>query len=196
MKALLVNGSPRRNGNTDMMLDALREHLENGGAVVERFQLGGEALRGCAACGECGRRLDRRCAIDEDVMNALIEKMIDSHAVVIGTPTYFGNVSTEVKALIDRAGLVGMVNRRMFRRKIGAAVVAVRRAGSVEAFHAVNNFFHLNQMIIPGSGYWTVGYGLRPGEVAGDSEGLSTLGALAANILWLGEKIGEGGGTP
>ncbi len=87
---------------------------------------------------------------------------------------------------------MGMVNRRMFRRKIGAAVVAVRRAGSVEAFHAINNFFHLNQMIIPGSGYWTVGYGLRPGEVAGDAEAMSTLGALADNIAWLGEMTLSG----
>lgn len=186
MKALLVNGSPRKNGNTDMMLDALREHLERGGVEVVRFQLGGNALRGCAACGECGRKLDRRCVIDDDVINDLIGLMEESSAVVIGSPTYFGSVTTEVKALMDRAGLVGMVNRRMFRRKIGAAVVAVRRAGAVEVFHTVNNFFHLNQMIIPGSGYWTVGYGLRPGEVAGDAEAMSTLGALAENIIWLG----------
>ena len=189
MKVLLINGSPRRNGNTDMMLDALREHLENGGAQAERFQLGGVAVRGCSACGLCGKRQNGKCAIDDDVINETIKKIVESDAVVIGSPTYFGNVSTEVKAFIDRAGLVGMVNRRMFRRKIGAAVVAVRRAGSVEAFHAINNFFHLNQMIIPGSGYWTVGYGSRPGEVAGDAEAMSTLGALAANILWLGEKL-------
>ncbi len=192
MKALLINGSPRKNGNTDMMLDALREHLEKAGVEVERVQLGGCAVRGCAACGECGRKLDGRCVIDDDIINDIIEKMVDSHAVVMGSPTYFGNVSTEIKALIDRAGLVGMVNRRMFRRKIGAAVVAVRRAGSVEAFHAINNFFHLNQMIIPGSGYWTVGYGLRPGEVAGDAEAMSTLGALADNIAWLGEMTLSG----
>lgn len=189
MKALLINGSPRRNGNTDMMLDALREHLEKGGAEVERYQLGGVAVRGCAACGLCGKRQDGKCAIDDDIINEVISKILESDAVIIGSPTYFGSVSAEVKALIDRAGLVGMVNRRMFRRKIGAAVVAVRRAGSVEAFHTINNFFHLNQMIIPGSGYWTVGYGLRPGEVAGDAEAMSTIGALSANIIWLGEKI-------
>ncbi len=189
MKALLINGSPRRNGNTDMMLDALREHLEHGGVDVERYQLGGVAVRGCAACGLCGKRQDGKCAIDDDVINEVIQKIMESNAVVIGSPTYFGNVTTEIKALIDRAGLVGMVNRRMFRRKIGAAVVAVRRAGSVEAFHAINNFFHLNQFIIPGSGYWTVGYGLRPGEVAGDAEAMSTIGALAANMIWLGDKI-------
>jgi len=189
MKALLINGSPRKNGNTDMMLDALREHLERGGAEVGRVQLGGSPVRGCAACGACGRELNRKCVIDDDLINDIIIRMLEADAVVIGSPTYFGSVSTEVKAFIDRVGLVGMVNRRMFRRKIGAAVVAVRRAGAVETFHTINNLFHLNQMIIPGSGYWTVGYGLRPGEVAGDAEAMSTIGALAENILWLGQKI-------
>ena len=143
MKALLINGSPRKNGNTDMMLDALREKLEEGGIDVERVQLGGVAVRGCAACMMCSTNLDRRCAVDDDIINVIIEKMLDSDAIVIGSPTYFGNVTTEVKALIDRAGLVGMVNDRMFRRKIGAALVAVRRAGGVEAFHLINNLFHL-----------------------------------------------------
>jgi len=189
MKALLINGSPRKNGNTDMMLDALREKLSEGGIEVERVQLGGMAVRGCAACMMCSTNLDSRCAVDDDIMNVIIEKMIDSDAVVIGSPTYFGNVTTEVKALIDRAGLVGMVNGRMFRRKIGAAVVAVRRAGGVEAFHLINNLFHLNQMIIPGSGYWTVGYGMRPGEVAGDKEAMNTISSLAENMIWLLEKI-------
>ena len=107
MKALLINGSPRRNGNTDMMLDALREHLEHGGVDVERYQLGGVAVRGCAACGLCGKRQDGKCAIDDDVINEVIQKIMESNAVVIGSPTYFGNVTTEIKALIDRAGLVG-----------------------------------------------------------------------------------------
>ena len=189
MKALLINGSPRTSGNTDMMLDALREKLEKGGAEVTRIQLGGQAVRGCAACMQCGKNRDGLCVIDSDMINDVIREMMETDAVIIGSPTYFGNVTTEVKALIDRAGLVGMVNGRMFRRKIGAAVVAVRRGGSVEAFHSLNNLFHLNQMIIPGSGYWTIGYGLRPGEVAGDAEAMSTLDALADNILWLGEKI-------
>lgn len=189
MKVLLINGSPRESGNTDMMLDALREKFETAGAEVRRMQLGGEPVRGCTACMVCGKKRNGRCAVDSDIMNDVIKAMTDSDAVVIGSPTYFGNVTTEVKALIDRAGLVGMVNGRMFRRKIGAAVVAVRRGGSVEAFHALNNLFHLNQMIIPGSGYWTIGYGLRPGEVAGDAEAMSTLDALADNILWLGDRL-------
>jgi multimeric flavodoxin WrbA len=189
MKALLINGSPRKNGNTDMMLDALREKLASGGIEIERIQLGGMAVRGCSACAMCGKNLDRRCAMDDDIMNVIIEKMLDSDAVIIGSPTFFGNVTTEVKALIDRAGLVGMVNGGMFRLKIGAAVVAVRRAGGVEAFNSINNLFHLSQMIIPGSGYWTVGYGLRPGEVARDIEAMKTISNLAASIIWLFEKL-------
>lgn len=191
MKALLINGSPRKNGNTDMMLDALKEKLEEGGVEVERVQLGGTGIRGCTACMMCAKNHDGRCAVDDDILNVIIGKMMESDAVIVGTPTYFGNVSTEVKAFIDRAGLVGMVNGMQFKRKIGAAVVAVRRAGGVEAFHSVNNLFHLNQMIIPGSGYWTIGHGLRPGEVAGDEEAMGNIKNLGENILWLLEKMSQ-----
>ncbi len=189
MKTLLINGSPRENGNTFYMLNVLREKLTSGGVEVEIYQLGGKAVKGCAACLMCAKNTDKRCIIKADPVNEIIEKILESDAVVIGSPTYFGNVTTEVKALIDRAGLVGMVNGGLFKHKIGAAVVAVRRAGSVEAFHAINNLFHLNQMIIPGSGYWTVGYGLKPGEVAEDAEAMKTLSNLAENMLWLMEKM-------
>ena len=189
MKTLLINGSPREKGNTFYMLNVLGEKLADGGSDVELFQLGGKALKGCAACLMCAKNTDARCVIKADPVNEIIGKMVEADAVIIGSPTYFGNVTTEIKALIDRAGLVGMVNNGLFKRKIGAAVVAVRRAGSVEAFHAINNLFHLNQMIIPGSGYWTVGYGLKPGEVSEDAEAMKVLSNLAENILWLMEKM-------
>ncbi len=189
MKALLINGSPREKGNTSFMLGKIREKLETAEVEVEMYQLGGKSIKGCAACLMCARNTDSRCIIKADPVNEIIEKILDCDALVIGSPTYFGNVSMEVKALIDRVGLVGMVNNGIFKRKIGAAVVAVRRAGSVEAFHAINNLFHLNQMIIPGSGYWTVGYGFKSEEVAGDAEAMKTLSNLADNMIWLLEKM-------
>lgn len=189
MKALFINGSPRKNGNTAFMLKKVQEKLKKGGIEVEMYQLGGKTVKGCMACLMCSKNKNSRCVIDTDPVNEIIERMIEADAVIIGSPTYFGNVSTEVKALIDRVGLVGMGNNGIFKRKIGAAVVAVRRAGSVEAFHAINNLFHLNQMIIPGSGYWTIGCGLAPEEVAADEEAMRTLSTLADNMLWLLDKI-------
>jgi len=189
VKALFINGSPRKNGNTAFMLNKVLKKLEKSGIEVEVYQLGGKAIRGCMACMMCAKKQDSRCIVKSDSLNEIIEKMLESDAVVIGSPTYFGNVSTEVKALIDRAGLVGMVNNGIFKHKIGAGVVAVRRGGSVEAFHSINNLFHLNQMIIPGSGYWTIGYGLAPEDVASDEESMRTLANLADNMIWLLDKI-------
>ena len=110
--------------------------------------------------------------------------MIDADGIILGTPTYFSNVSTEIKALIDRAGLVAIANDQMFKRKVGAAVVAVRRAGATDAFDAINKLFLINQMIIPGSVYWNMGFGLQRGAVAEDEEGLKIMKTLGENIAW------------
>jgi len=109
--------------------------------------------------------------------------------VILGSPTYFANVSTEMKALIDRAGLVAIANDRMFSRKVGAAVVAVRRAGAVHVFNSINHFFFINCMTVPGSVYWNLGIGLQPGEVEGDEEGIGTMKTLGENMVWLLKKL-------
>jgi multimeric flavodoxin WrbA len=116
--------------------------------------------------------------------------MLEADGIIIGSPTYFANVSTEVKALIDRAGLVAIANGHMLKRKVGVAVVAVRRAGATDAFDAINKFFLINQMIVPGSVYWNLGLGLGEKEVKNDEEGLNTMRILGENMAWLLRKIG------
>jgi multimeric flavodoxin WrbA len=123
------------------------------------------------------------------MINDCIEKMLDADGVILGSPTYFSNVSTELKALIDRAGLVAKANGDMFRRKVGAAVVAVRRAGANHVFSSINFFFGINQMIIPGSSYWNLGVGLDKGDVQNDEEGLQTLKTLGENMAWVLKKL-------
>lgn len=189
MKVLAINGSPRQNGNTAMLIDTVLDELQKEGIETERVQLGGKKIRGCTACMKCFENQDRRCVIGTDVLNELVEKMLDADGIVIGSPTYFANVSTEVKALIDRAGLVAIANGRMLQRKVGAAVVAVRRAGATNAFDAINKFFLINQMIVPGSVYWNLGIGLGEGEVEGDEEGMKTMRALGENMAWLLKRI-------
>ena len=122
-------------------------------------------------------------------MNEYIQKMIDANGIIIGSPTYFASLTSETKALIDRAGYVTRGNGNLLKRKIGAAVVSVRRAGALNVFQAINNFFLINEMIVPGSNYWNLAIGGAPGEVTSDQEGLDTMDRLAENIVWLLKKI-------
>ncbi len=191
MKVVAFNGSPRRNGNTSILLDAVVAELKKAGVETELVQLGGRKIHGCIACYKCFEKKDGRCAVDNDVLNEFLGKMVEADGIIIGSPTYFANVTTEVKALIDRAGLVSIANGRTLARKVGAAVVAVRRAGAVTTFDAINKFFLINRMIVPGSVYWNLGIGLGEGEVEGDDEGMETMRALGENMAWLLGKIGE-----
>lgn len=146
-------------------------------------------MHGCLACMKCYENQDKRCALENDQMNDWIQKMIDADAIIIGSPTYFADVSSEVKALIDRAGLVSLVNGSLLSRKAGAAVVAVRRGGAIHAFDTINHFFGINSMITVGSSYWNMGLGGQPGEVKNDAEGIATMKTLGNNMAWLVKRI-------
>ena len=190
MKVVAINGSPRKNGNTAMLIDTVLAELKKEGIETEQIQLGGKKIHGCTACKKCFENQNRLCSIDNDILNAIVNKMLEADGIIIGSPTYFANVSTEVKALIDRAGLVAIANGHMLKRKVGVAVVAVRRAGATDAFDAINKFFLINQMIVPGSVYWNLGLGLGEKEVKNDEEGLNTMRILGENMAWLLRKIG------
>jgi multimeric flavodoxin WrbA len=127
--------------------------------------------------------------LDKDVVNDCIEKMIQADGIILGSPTYFADLTPELKALIDRAGFVAKANKDLFRHKVGAAVVAVRRAGAVHAFDSINHFFLISQMVIPGSSYWNIGMGREEGEVNTDMEGLQTMKVLGQNMAWLLKKL-------
>jgi multimeric flavodoxin WrbA len=189
MKVVAFNGSARKNGNTAILINYVLRELEQEGIETELVQLAGEKIRGCLACMKCFENKDQRCSVTNDVLNACIEKMIAADGIILGSPTYFANVSTELKALIDRAGMTSIANDRMFKRKVGAAVVAVRRGGAIHVFNSINHFFFIGQMIVPGSIYWNMGFGLDKGEVEKDDEGISTMKGLGENMAWLLKKI-------
>ena len=189
MKVIAINGSPRKDGNTAMLIETVFTELRQEGIETERVQLGGRKIHGCTACMKCFKSQNKRCAIDNDILNELVARMIEADGIIIGSPTYFANVSSEVKALIDRAGLVAIANGHMLKRKAGAAVVAVRRAGATNVFDAINKFFFINQMIVPGSVYWNLGVGLAENEVKDDAEGLTTMKILGENMAWLLRKL-------
>ena len=188
MKVIAFNGSARRNGNTAILIREVFSELQEEGIDTEMVQLAGKTIRGCTACGKCFDNQNKRCAIDNDFANECIEKMVAADGIILASPTYFADVTAEIKALIDRAGYVAKANSDMLKRKIGAAVVAVRRAGAIHAFDTINHFFLISQMIVPGSSYWNIGIGRAIGDVEQDKEGLETMRTLGRNMAWLLKK--------
>ncbi|AEB66940.1 MAG: flavodoxin family protein [Methanothrix soehngenii] len=188
MKVIAFNGSPRRDGNTATLLAAVLRELESQGIETELVHLIG-TLAGCKACFKCKEMKNGRCIQDKDMINQCIEKMAAADGIIIGSPTHFADLTPETKALIDRAGFVAMANGYMFKRKVGAAVVAVRRAGAIHVFDSINHLFLISQMIIAGSSYWNIGMGLEERDVERDQEGLATMRTLGQNMGWLLKKI-------
>jgi multimeric flavodoxin WrbA len=185
MKALAINGSPRKGGNTEILLRKILEPLAAAGHKTDYVQVGGTRIRGCTACGACGRLKNKRCVIEDDIFNLAFAKMLDADAIGIGSPVYFADVTAETKALIDRAGRVARTNGGLLGRKIGAAAVAARRGGAIHAVDAINHLFLANQMLVPGSTYWNFGLGRDPGDVLADEEGLANMQDLGEQIAWL-----------
>jgi multimeric flavodoxin WrbA len=187
MKVVAFNGSPRAKGNTAQSLKIVLAEIEIAGIKTEFVQLGGRKVFGCLACMKCWENQDGRCARTDDKMNSYIEKMQEADGILIGSPTYFSNVTSEVKALIDRCGYVSMANGGgMLRGKVGAGVVAVGRAGATFTYSAINFFFGIAEMIVPASNYWNMTLAMEPGDVHKDEFGVQTfqlLGQNFANVL-------------
>jgi multimeric flavodoxin WrbA len=189
LKVVAFNGSPRKDGNTAILLRRVLAVLEAEGVETELIQLAGQQIHGCMACGTCRKIQNRECKIVNDPVNDFIGKMTEADGIILGSPTYFSMMTPEMKALIDRAGYVARANSDLFQRKVGAAVVAVRRAGGIPTFDAINHFFLISQMIVPGSSYWNIGVGGSKGDVEKDEEGLKTMADLGKNMAWLLKKI-------
>ena len=189
MKVVGINGSPRKKGNTAILINRVFEELEQEGIETEFVQLGGRQIRGCLSCYKCFENKDCRCANGKDVLNGILAKMIEADGILLASPTYFSNMTAEMKALIDRCGLVSTANGGLFVRKVGAALAVARRAGAVTTFDALNHFLLYNQMLVPGSCYWNVAIGLGPGDVEKDEEGIHIVKTLGKNMAWLMKKV-------
>ena len=192
MKIVAFNGSPRRKGNTSILISEMFKIFEQNGIETEFIQLGNKPVHGCTACGLCKEKQDGRCHIKNDHLNFCIEKMVEADGIIIGSPVYFSDVTPEVKALIDVAGYVTRANGFQLKRKVGAGIIAVRRGGALPAFDTINRFFLISQMIVPGSSYWNFAIGRNPGDVLNDEEGIQTIQTLAENMAWLIKKINSG----
>lgn len=189
MKVTAINGSARKDGNTAILINAVFDELKKEGIETEMIQLAGNPVQGCIACYKCFKNKNRRCAVETDMLNECLEKLLQSDGVILGSPTYFADVSSGMRAFIERCGFVSRANGYMLKHKVGAGVVAVRRAGAIHAFNSLMLFLHYMQMFIPGASYWNLAIGRDPGDVLKDDEGIHTMKTLGQNMAFLLKKI-------
>lgn len=188
-KVVAFNASPRKDGNTSLMIKEVFKVLNQNNIETELVQIGNKPVHGCTACGKCREKQDGKCHIKNELLNHCIEKMVEADGIILGSPVYFADVTTEMKALIDVAGYVTRGNGNLLARKVGAGLVVQRRAGDLHALASMNNFFLINQMVVPGSSYWNIGFGKNPGDVLNDTEGMGVMQKLGENMAWLLQKL-------
>ncbi|GFR36663.1 flavodoxin family protein [Thermobrachium celere] len=184
MKVVAFNGSPKKEGNTYHAIKIVAEELQREGIDVEIVHVGDKPIRGCIACGMCYKNKNERCVIDDEV-NVWIQKMKEADGIILGSPVYFSSIAGTMKAFLDRAFYVASANGGLFRNKVGASVVAVRRSGGVATFNQLNNYINYAEMLMPSSNYWNVIHGAKPGEVLQDEEGVQIMRILGKNMAYL-----------
>jgi multimeric flavodoxin WrbA len=192
MHVVAFNGSPRGNGNTAAALKLVVSELEAAGISVAIVQVGNQLIQGCTACGYCIRSQNQRCVIETDEVNAWIQLMKGADGILLGSPVHFASVGGTMKSFLDRAFYVAAVNGALLRHKVGAAVVAVRRSGGVTTFDDLNHYINYAEMVMPGSNYWNVIHGTRPGDTVNDAEGEQIMRTLGRNLAWLLKLIEHG----
>jgi multimeric flavodoxin WrbA len=185
MKVVAFNGSPRANGNTKQALEMVGEVLKKEGIEFEIVHVGNKVISGCVGCGMCFRNKDQKCILPGNEVNEWIQKMVEADGILFGSPVYFASMNATLKAFMDRAFYVGTSNDGLFRHKVGASVIAVRRSGGLPAYNEINNYLTYSEMIVPGSNYWNVIHGRAPGQVHEDEEGKQIMEVLGQNMAWL-----------
>lgn len=190
MKVIAFNGSPRKEGNTYTLLKTALKQLNEQGIETELVQIGNRNIHGCIGCGKCRTNGENKCIFNDDIINECIDKIVEADGIILGTPVYFGGLTAQMKAFIDRVGYVTRPER-LLKRKVCAAVVSQRRDGAIAAFNSVNNLFTISEAIVVGANYWNLGLGRAEGDVVNDTEGIENMKNLGDNMAWLLKKIAE-----
>ena len=190
MKVLLINGSPRKNGNTFVALSEAAKQLEKNGIETEIVQVGVKPVRGCIACGQCKMKELNRCVFDDDICNRISAKLDETDALIIGSPVYYGQPNGSVLSLMQRMFFSA---GKKVQNKPAAAVCVCRRGGATAAFETMNMPFMMLNMPVVTSQYWNIVYGREEGQASLDKEGLQTMRTLADNMAWLLKKIHASG---
>ena len=186
MKVIGFNGSARKDGNTNTMIGHLLQEIDKEGIETELVQLSAKPIHGCISCYKCFENKDQRCSVKSDAANEYIEKMMMAQGIVLGSPAYFQDVTAGMKALIERAGFVGLANGRMYKNKVGAAVSCFRRSGGMHTIETMSHFFFSNELIIAGR---AMSVAREKGEMDKDEEGVQTAKTLGQKIAWMVKKL-------
>ena len=195
MKVVAFNGSPRKEGNTYQAIKIVTGELEKAGIETEIIHVGHKAIRGCIACGKCMENRDEKCSFTGDDVNEWVQKIKNADGVIFGSPVYYAGLNGTMKSFLDRAFYVANANGGLFRHKVGAAVVALRRSGGVTTFDQLNHYLAFAEMLIPSTNYWNVIHGTLPGEALQDEEGVQTMRVLGKNMAWLLQLVENGRGV-
>jgi len=191
MKVIAINGSPKAEGNTYHAIKLVANEMAYDGIETEIIHVGNKVFRGCMACGACSRNQDEKCVFDDGI-NEIIQKIKEADGIILGSPVHYSAIGGTMKSFLDRVFYVAGVNGGLFRHKVGASVVAVRRSGGLPTFNQLNNFLNYSEMLLPTSNYWNVIHGRAPGEVLQDEEGVQIMKVLGKNMAWL-LKLAENG---
>lgn len=192
MKVLAINGSPKPKGNTYHAIKLVTDELEKHGIEIEIITVGNKMISGCIACNQCIKNKDEKCSIKNDGVNEWIQKMKEADGIILASPVHYASVAGNMKSFLDRAFYVAGVNGSLFRHKVGASLVAVRRSGGLPAFNELNNFLNYSEMFIPTANYWNVIHGTKPGEVLEDAEGVQIMRTLGQNMAYLLKMVNLG----
>ncbi len=195
MKVIALNGSPNVQGNTALALDRVCAVLAGEGIETRRIEIGKGAVHGCLGCGRCFEVRNRRCVLNDDILNGILDVLFDADGLLVGSPVYYAGINGALKCILDRAFYVASANGRAFRHKVGAGVVAVRRGGEIAAWEQINKYFTISEMFVPSGSYWNMVFGTEPGEAAGDAEGLQCMEVLGRNMAWLLKAVAAGSAT-
>lgn len=192
MKVLILNGSPHKNGGTAAAIDITAAELNNQGIETELVQIGAQAIHGCTGCMSCKKTGTNRCIFNEDLVNECLDKAAGYDGLIVASPVYYGGIAGTMKCFLDRFFFAGAD----LEYKAAAAIVTVRRAGGMQTFQQLNNYFNLRNMVITPSQYWNVLHGTNEEEVKQDEEGMQIMRKMGKNMAWILKVMQEGKNIP
>ncbi len=187
MKVIGINGSARKDGNTAILINTVFHELTQQGIETELIQLSELEINGCKGCFACKGK--KQCEIYHDAFNLCFQKMVAAEGIILGSPVYSADVSSKMKAFLERAGVIVATNPELLKHKIGASVIAVRRGGGMTAVNTLNAFLLNKEVLLVGSTYWNMVYGKDVGDVLQDQEGINNMKNLGRNMAWTLKRV-------
>jgi multimeric flavodoxin WrbA len=187
-RVIILNASPRAHGNTEILCRTCAEALEKNGCEAEIISFRGKSFKSCIACGTCKKKKGQ-CAIDDDGLNEIIDKIKDAKGLIVASPVYFGTARGDLMSAVQRISMVSYGGDRFLSGMVGGPIAVGRRGGQTATIQELLMFYFINDMIVAGSDYWNMAFGAAPGEVEEDSEGLAVVGKFGANVANIINKM-------